>query len=74
MTNEPLDQDQMNIQALADRAAKLVDRRTMLVSTARIIALPVLLTHVVSREAMAMTGSTNGKRTKGTKGTKDGKK
>ncbi len=63
MSDESLDQDRINVEALADRAGKLIGRRAMLVSTARNIALPkialpVLVTYMVSPSAMAgMMGS-----------------
>ena len=56
MSNHPLDQDQKNVKALADRAGELIDRRT-LASTGLKLALPALATYMVSREAMAMAGS-----------------
>ena len=51
----PVDRDP--VEDLNNRAAELIDRRDMLASTGRKLALPILVTYVCSANAMGQTGS-----------------
>ncbi len=58
MTDEPLEPpEQDEVSDLAARAEQRISRRAMLAKTGRRLALPILCTFLVSKEAMAMSGS-----------------
>ena len=58
MTGESLEpEDRERIANLASRAGKLISRRSVVALTGRRLALPIQATYVVSKTAMAMSGS-----------------
>ena len=58
MKDHNLETDEVRrVQELADRAQTLLDRRKMLTKSGKALALPVLVSLCVTREAMGMAGS-----------------
>ena len=58
MTNERMEaEDREEVANLASRAKKLISRRSLIASTGSRLVLPVLATFLISRDAMAMSGS-----------------
>ena len=52
--------EERRVQELADRAQTLLDRRKMLTKSGKALALPLLVSLCVTREAMGMSGSGGG--------------
>ena len=61
MNDRRLDsEEERDVRELADCAEALLDRRKMLAKTGKVLALPVLVSLSVTREAMGMAGSGGG--------------
>ena len=52
--------EERRVQELADRAQTLMDRRKMLTKSGKALALPLLVSLCVTRDAMGMAGSGGG--------------